>query len=130
MKDTGGELKTLLAISPQSTVTTGTCAGATLDRKLFASGTFTFITGATTGTSPSLACKVQHDTDSAFGTPVDVSGATVTIAAVDTVGEINVDFRTLNRYVRGYTTTTVTGGGATLLVGATASFGEALVKPA
>jgi len=133
MKDTGSELKTVRALSPQSDSGGSAVNGAVIDRKGYESAVMTVITGAIGGspTSMSMAIKVQHGDASNLSDAADVSGATGTITAADSVKEIDVDLKSLKRYIRvTQTTTFVSGSSPTVLVGASCSMGEAQIKPA
>jgi hypothetical protein len=132
MYDTGSEVKTLRAISPQSDSGGAAVNGVVIDRSGFDSLVATFITGATSGnpTGISVACKVQHGNASDGSDMADITGATATITSANSVAEINVDCRGLKKYVRAVETTTLTGGTSpTILVAATITLGQAVEKP-
>jgi len=140
MKDTGGELLTKRAMSPQAISGSSAVNGVAIDRKGFESGVFTIASGAAGGTptSFSMAIKVQHADASNFATPVDVTTAqnndgavTATITAIDSEAEVNVDFRKLKRYVRVVVTPTFVGGSSPdLLVASSVALGECYINPA
>lgn len=132
MKDTGSEVKTVRALSPQSDSGGSAVNGAAIDRMGYDSLVATVITGAISGspTTTSMAVKVQH-CDTSGGTYADVTDATATITAADSVAEINVDCRALKRYVRVTETTTFSGGSTpAVLVGGTIALGQPSVGPA
>ncbi len=133
MYDTGGEVKTYRALSPQADSGGSAKNGVVIDRKGFDSLVATFITGAITGTpsSMSMVCKVQHGDASDGSDMADISGATATITAANETAEINVDCRDLKRYIRVSETTTFSGGTSpTVLVAAVVTLGQAAKKPA
>lgn len=140
MKDTGGDLLTKREMSPQAISGSSAVNGVTIDRKGFESGVFTVISGAAGGSpsSFSMAIKVQHADESDFSDPEDITTAlnddnavTATITAINTVAEIDVDFRSLKRYVRVVVTPTfVSGSSPDLLVASTVALGECYINPA
>lgn len=133
MYDTGSEIKTVRALSPQSDSGGSAKNGVVVDRLGFKSLVASVITGAVSGTptATSMTIKVQHGSASDGSDMADVSGAAATITAADSVAEINVNCRGLKRYVRVTETTTFTGGTTpAVLVGATISLGQAAEGPA
>jgi len=132
MSYVGTDIATSLQIAPVSKSSTQTASGTVLSRAGYGSATFTFLTGAASGspTAISVACKVQTG-DAANGSDMaDISGATATITAENTAAEINVDLSGCKKYVRAYLTVTLTGGTSpTILVAATAALGDAEYKP-
>lgn len=133
MRDTGSEVKTVRALSPQSDSGGSAVNGVVVDRLGFDSLVATVITGAISGTptTTAMAIKVQHGAASDGSDAADVSGATGAITAADSVAQVDVDCRALKRYVRVTETTTFTGGTTpAVLVGATISLGQASTGPA
>lgn len=133
MKDTGSEVKTVRALSPQSDSGGSAVDGVVIDRRGYDSAVATFITGAISGTptATSIAVKVQHGDESDGSDMADFSGATATVTAANTVAEINLVLRGAKRYVRITETTTFTGGTTpAVLVAGTVSLGQVKVGPA
>ena len=130
MKYIGAEIKTGLAVEPQDSAA-GTVTGVAIDRRGYESGVFTVITGQASGspTTQSVILKLQECATSG-GSYADVSGATLAaITANSTGGELNVNLKTLKRYVKAILTVAFTGGSTPKIeVGATYSLGEADVK--
>lgn len=143
MKDCASEIKTLTAIKSQVASGEATAInGYTIDKQGFSSGTFAVQVGDTTGTPTrfGITFKVQEssgETAAAINANwADVSGKSLTYSGEtvatqgDLGGEINVDFRTLGRYVRCVATPTFTAGSSPKInIGATVVLGEAAITP-
>ncbi|MCK5017952.1 MAG: hypothetical protein KAS32_12925 [Candidatus Peribacteraceae bacterium] len=133
MKDTGGEVKTVLAVIPQAKVA-GALNGTGIDRRGYNSLVVTALRGADAGGASAWTCavKVQDSADNSSFT--DISGATGSIAydsSSSGSAEINLDLRAYKRYVRVVMTPAFTGGSTpSLLVAASVALGQASVKPA
>jgi len=132
MSYVGTDIATSLQIAPVSKSNSGTASGTVLSRVGYESATFTFLTGAASGspTGISISCKVQTG-DAADGSDmVDIPGATATITAENRAAEINVDLSGCKKYVRAYLTVSLSGGTSpSILVAAIAVLGDAKYKP-
>lgn len=107
----GENIKTGLALEPIGD--DGAQNGVVIDRKGFYGAVFTTVVGLATG-SPSaqtVDSKIQESDANDGSGMTDVSGATMTQIAADSLGgEINVDLNSLKRYIRVVTTVALTGG--------------------
>lgn len=131
MKLTSAEIKTGLAIEPQNSVA-AVVTGVEIDRKGYDSVVITGLTGGASGSPTVQSCvfKVQSAATSG-GSYSDVSGATVTVSADSSAGEINLDLRNVARYIKVVCTITFTGGSTPAIeVASSYSLGEAKEKPA
>lgn len=103
MKGTAHEnIKAVRSLKPQA-ITVATVNGAAVDCKGFREALCVVETGALGGTSPSAAFSIEESDDSAFTTPVAVSGANKTITDTPDddklfVGRINLQNR--KRFLR------------------------------
>jgi hypothetical protein len=134
MKDTGGEIKTLAAVSCEVLAGAASATSEAIDRRGFDSCTFGIIIGEEGGTSPTytVAAKVQSSATTG-GTYADVTGATATFTddTPDQYGEINMDLRGELGFLKLVITTSSTGGTSpTLNVAGTVTLGQAKDKPA
>jgi len=127
----GALIKAFLGVAPGAR-SAGAVNGPAIDRMGYGSATITVVTGAETGTpsARSSTCKLQDSADGSTGW-ADIAGASVAVAAVDSVGEVDVNLAGAKRYVRVVNTTAFTGGTSpTLLSSATLVLGGADKLPA
>lgn len=99
-KDIGAYIKPVLSIAPVSTDGSADVNGAGVDRVGYYSGVVVCSTGAASGSpsAQSIVFQLQESSDNSTFTAV--SGATVTITADDTLGELDVDLSARKRYLR------------------------------
>jgi len=132
MRQTGSEITSKHALSPQADTGGSAKNGTIIDRLGYDSLVASLITGAITGTptSMSMVGKVQHGDAANLSDVADVTGATVTITTATAIGEMNVDLTGLKRYVRITETTTFVGGTSPdVMVAASISLGQAMTGP-
>lgn len=138
MRELGKSVKCLQALKPQTISGQSVdIAGFAIDRKDFDGALFTCHIGDAAGspTNHSSAFRVQHGADGLVF--ADVSGATYTVfsGAIPVPnyamsGEINVDLRPLNRYVRIVLVNSLcVGSSPNLFVSSAVVLGEPKVYP-
>jgi len=111
-KDIGAYIKPALSIAPVSTDGSADVNGSGVDRVGYYSGVVICSTGAASGSPSAQSVVFQLEESSDNSTFTAVSGATVTIIADDTLGELDVDLSARKRYLRVVCTdaTALTGG--------------------
>lgn len=131
VRDIGAYIKAVSGIAPRADDGTAQVDGNTIDR----SGYFSLVahcqTGAVTGapTAVSVEFKVQESDDGTTWT--DVPGASVTLTAADSSGEIDVNLETAKKNVRVVANSTFTGGTSpTVEIASAVILGGAEVLPA
>jgi len=145
MKDTGSEVKTLVAFTPRSISGEVAMSGSVIDRKGYESAVFTCVSGnyTSTPTAINVECKVQQCATPA-GSFADVTDLTDALLPVihthisgevtttrEATAEINMDLRPCERYVKLVVAADFTGGSSpNLFFGATVTLGEPRIMPA
>lgn len=127
----GALIKAFLGVAPAAR-SAGAVNGPAINRQGYGSCTLIVTTGAETG-SPSArssTCKLQDSADGSTGWN-DLAGASVAVAAVDAVGEVDVNLAGAKQFIRVVNTTAFTGGTTpTLLSSAAVALGGADKLPA
>jgi len=137
-----GNIKSVTAFTPRAISGEVAESGNTIDRKGYNSAVFTLVVGDYTSDPSAIdvACALQTksgETDS-WQDALDVDGSVITTRISGEVSnvrlaqsEINVDLRSLQRYVKLTVAADFTGGTSpTLFFASTASLGEPSISPA
>ena len=136
MKEVGAEVKGLMAIKPQ--VASGEVTdinGITIDRLGCESGVFGVEVGDATGTPTRFGVTFRVQNKSGSESWANVSGMSYTfsgetVASENAHHDIDVDFRTLGRYVRLVANPTFTAGSSPAVqIAAVCIIGQAAVTP-
>lgn len=98
--DIGAYIKPALSIAPVSTDGSADVNGSGIDRVGYFSGVVVCAVGAASGSPSAQSVVFQLEESSDNSTFTAVSGATVTITADDTLGELDVDLSARKRYLR------------------------------
>ncbi len=116
----GGQIKGVTGVAPAANAA-GTVNGAAIDRMGYQSCTVVAMTGLDTGTptTRSATVKLQDSADGSTGWN-DLTGASVAVSAVSSVGEVDVNLAIAKRYIRVVTTTAFTAGTSPTLFSAAA----------
>ena len=134
MKNAGDELKTLNALSPELDDMAAVAVGNIIDRLGYESCVVTVVFGATAGTPSSVDYALEIYAGEASDMSDEALVSTVasdTDPAANSEQEINVDLRSLGRYVRIKADGTVVGGSSpTIGIAASISLGQAQYEPA
>ena len=134
MRNAGDELKCLNALNPELDDMAAAAVGNTIDRLGYLSGVFTVVFGATAGTPDSVDYALEIYASEASDMAGEVLVSTVASSTDPAAGseqEINVDFRTLGRYVRIKCAGTVVAGTTpTIGISAVAALGQVQYGPA
>jgi hypothetical protein len=128
MNDLGNSIYTFDVITPQTT--SGTVNGTGISRFGYETGVFRFSLGKIVGSpdSTTLTCAVQESDDNSSFT--SITGASAVVTTTATGKEININFETTAKYIRGTATVGFVGGsGNYVIIGATGVLGGARVKP-
>ncbi len=99
-KDIGAYIKPALSIAPVSTDGSADVSGSGIDRVGYYSGVVVCAIGAASGSPSAQSIVFQLEESSDNSTFAAVAGATVTITADDTLGELDVDLSARKRYLR------------------------------
>ena len=99
-KDIGAYIKPALSIAPVSTDGSADVNGSGIDRVGYYSGVVVCAVGAASGSPSAQSIVFQLEESSDNSTFAAVAGATVTITADDTLGELDVDLSARKRYLR------------------------------
>lgn len=127
----GALLKQAFGVGPAANAA-GTVNGPAIDRLGYGSCSLAAITGLDTGSpsARSATVKLQDSADGSTGW-ADITGASVAVAAVSSIGEVDVNLAIAKRYIRAVTTTAFTGGTTpTLFSAAVVTLGGADKVPA
>lgn len=106
----GAQIKGVTGVAPAANAA-GAVNGAAIDRQGYGSCSLVLSTGLDTGSpsARSATAKLQDSADGSTGW-ADIPGASVAVAAVSSVGKVDVSLASAKRYIRVVNTSAFTAG--------------------